>query len=257
MATTFQPIQNRRVFEEILTQLQESLASGALGHGDKLPAERELAAQFGASRTSVREAMRVLEALGVVEVRPGSDNGITLVRRPARAFRDLLQFQVALQHIDVPALIEFRVVLESWAATAAADRHSEEDKLRLESLVAEMATSMPLTDFFRLDAEFHLAIAEASRNDLLGLTLEGARTTIERAMLTETAALSQDWVETQGRLFAQHRAILDAILSKDALRAGSLMKSHILGFYTFSLSASPDPGRPDPLNTAQQVVPPS
>jgi DNA-binding FadR family transcriptional regulator len=238
--TTFQPVQNRRIFEQILAQLQELLASGKLAQGDKLPAERELAAQFQTSRTSVREAIRVLEALGVVEVKAGSENGVTLVRRPARAFRDVLQFQLALQNIDVQALIEFRVVLESWAATAAAERHTEEDVRRLESLVAEMTPSMPLADFFRLDAEFHLAIAEASRNDLLGLTLDGARTTIERAMHTSTAALSQDWPKTQKRLASQHREILDAILARDALRAENLLKSHILGFYTTSLDGTGD-----------------
>lgn len=236
--TTFQPIQNRRIFEEILSQLQAMLASGRLSLGDKLPAERELAAQFRASRTSVREAIRVLEALGVVEVKPGSDHGMTLVKRPGRAFRDLLQFQLALQHIDVPALVEFRVVLESWAAKAAAERHTELDAQRLESLLSAMSPSMPLAGFFRLDAEFHLAIAEASRNDLLGMTLDGARTTIERAMYTSTAALNHDWPATQQRLVSQHRAILDAILARNALRAENLLKSHVLGFYTTSLDAT-------------------
>jgi GntR family transcriptional regulator, transcriptional repressor for pyruvate dehydrogenase complex len=239
--TTFQPIQNRRIFEEILAQLQESLASGRLAQGDKLPSERELAAQFQASRTSVREAIRVLEALGVVEVKPGSEHGVTLVRRPARAFRDLLQFQLALQHIDVPALIEFRVVLESWAAKAAAERHTVDDVRRLEALCDEMASQMPLSDFFRIDAEFHLAIAESSRNDLLGLTLDGARTTIERAMYTSTAALSHDWPKTQRRLTSQHRSILDAIVAHDGLRAENLLKSHILGFYSASIGAAVQP----------------
>ena len=187
----------------------------------------------------------MLEALGVVEVKAGSDNGVRLVRRPGRAFRDLLQFQLALQHIDVLALIEFRVVLESWAAKAAAERHTEDDVRRLESLVAQMTPSMPLADFFRLDAEFHLAIAEASRNDLLGLTLDGARTTIERAMHASTAGLSQDWPKTQKRLVSQHRAILDAILARDALRAENLLKSHILSFYTTSLDATGDAAQRD------------
>jgi GntR family transcriptional repressor for pyruvate dehydrogenase complex len=228
----FQPIQSRRIFEEILAQLQDLLASGALVQGDRLPAERELAGQFGTSRTSVREALRVLEALGVIQVKAGSDNGAVLVRHPARAFRDILQYQLALRHIDMPALVEFRIVLESWAAGAAAERRGVDAIETLAMLVTAMAGERPYTLFQEFDAAFHLEIARASGNDLFALTLEGARTTIERAMLEAmAAAAAEDWPSTHARLVEEHQAILDAIIAADSGVASGLMTAHIRDFY--------------------------
>jgi GntR family transcriptional repressor for pyruvate dehydrogenase complex len=228
----FQPIQSRRIFEEILAQIEDLFATGQLVQGDRLPPERDLAEQFGTSRTSVREAMRVLEALGVVEVKPGGDNGAVLVTHPARAFRDILQYQLALRHIDMPALVEFRIVLESWTAGTAAERREADVLERLENVLAAMAGEMAYTQFQEFDSAFHLEIARASGNDLFALTLEGARTTIERAMLEAiAAAAAADWPSTQARLVEEHNAILKAIATGDSAAATALMTAHIRNFY--------------------------
>jgi len=231
-SSLFQPIQNRRIFEEILAQLEDLFASGQLVQGDRLPAERDLAEQFGTSRTSVREAIRVLEALGVVEVKPGGDNGAVLAMHPARAFRDILQYQLALRHIDMPALVEFRIVLESWAAGAAAGRRPTDALGRLASLLDAMAEEMPYTQFQEFDSAFHLEIARASANDLFALTLEGARTTIERVMRAAmAAAAAADWPSTHARLVEEHHAILEAIAAGDSAEATGRMTAHIRDFY--------------------------
>jgi DNA-binding FadR family transcriptional regulator len=229
MTNHFQPIRNRRVFEEILVQLRESLASGQFVQGDRLPAERELAEQFGASRTSVREALRVLEALGVVQVKPGADNGAIIVTDPARAFRDILHYQLAFRHIDMRALVQFRIVIESWAANAAATTCTPEAIPPLQALVEAMEQAT-YRQFQVDDAAFHLEIARASGNDLFALTLEGARTTIERVML-EAITAAGDWPSTRRRLVKEHQAILDAIAAGEATAAGELMTEHIRGFY--------------------------
>ena len=254
-AARFHQVRSRRVFEEILVQLEESLASGRLQQGDRLPAERDLAEQFGTSRTSVREALRVLEALGVVEVKPGSDNGALLVTHPARAFRDLLQYQLALRRIDMQALIEFRIVIESWAAAAAAARsEARESHGRLAALVDSMAAEMPYTQFKEFDSEFHLEIARASGNDLFAMTLEGARTTIERAMLDAIAAAgADDWTSTHARLVREHRAILDAIAAGDSAGAGSAMTAHIRDFYDQHVLDRPEPSESATATVVNQL----
>jgi GntR family transcriptional regulator, transcriptional repressor for pyruvate dehydrogenase complex len=239
----FQPIQSRRIFEEILAQIEDLFASGQLVQGDRLPPERDLAEQFGTSRTSVREAMRVLEALGVVEVKPGGDNGAVLVTHPARAFRDILQYQLALRHIDMPALVEFRIVLESWTAGAAAERREADALERLGKLLAAMAGEMPYTQFQEFDSAFHLEIARVSGNDLFALTLEGARTTIERAMLEAmAAAAAADWPSTHARLVEEHDAILEAIATGDSAAATGLMTAHIRDFYDQHLFRNAEDG---------------
>jgi DNA-binding FadR family transcriptional regulator len=227
---SFIPIAKQRNFEEILVQLQEAFTSGALSPGDRLPAERQLAEQFGASRTSVREALRVLEALGVVQVRPGADNGAVLLAEPGRAFRDLLQYQLALRHIDLRSLVDFRIVIESWAAGAAAEHSTPEEQDELARLIDEMQSADTYVGFHDSDAAFHLEIARASRNDLFALTLEGARTTIERVMVG-AAAGSLNWSAMKARLTSEHVAILDAIRKRKKAAASALMAAHIRDFY--------------------------
>ena len=114
-------VSTRRAFEDILLQLEQSLTSNDLAAGDRLPPERELAATFNVSRASVREALRVLEALGLVRVRRGADNGAVFLERPNNALEPLFRFHLALEHASVENLIEFRTVIETWTVQAAAE----------------------------------------------------------------------------------------------------------------------------------------
>lgn len=227
----FAPIQKQRNFEEILVQLQAAFVNGDLSPGDRLPAERELAEQFSVSRTSVREALRVLEALGVVQVRPGAENGALLLAEPGRAFRDLLEYQLALRHIDIASLVEFRIVIESWTASSAAKRASEKALNRMDDLIELMRhTSLSYAAFHDYDAAWHLEIARATDNDLIALTLEGARTTIERVMVGAVAGMV-DWDTMRLRLTLEHEAIVDALRKRDSGLASELMTAHIRDFY--------------------------
>jgi GntR family transcriptional regulator, transcriptional repressor for pyruvate dehydrogenase complex len=227
----FEPIQKQRNFEEILVQLQAAFANGQLSPGDRLPAERELAEQFGASRSSVREALRVLEALGVVQVKPGADNGAFLLAEPGRAFRDLLQYQLALRQIDVASLVEFRIVIESWAARTAAERADEGALNRMDELIDLMKQApASYTRFHDYDADWHLELARSTRNDLFALALEGARTTIERAMVGAVAGLV-NWDTMKARMLREHVAILEAVRNRDGALASELMTAHIRDFY--------------------------
>jgi DNA-binding FadR family transcriptional regulator len=110
-----------RAFEQILGELEESITAGALAAGDRLPPERDLAVRFGVSRTSVREAIRVLESMGVVSVRRGADHGVVLLQEPGNAFRPVLRLLVALRHVSLDDAIEFRVMVEAGAARRLAD----------------------------------------------------------------------------------------------------------------------------------------
>jgi GntR family transcriptional regulator, transcriptional repressor for pyruvate dehydrogenase complex len=224
----FTPIEDRRVFKEILLQLEEAITAGHLGPGDRLPSERDLAQQFAVSRTSVREALRVLEALGVLRVRPGADHGATLVDGPTNALRDILQFQLALRHISIASLIEFRLVIEAWAARAAALRNgADADFVELRRLDAE--TNLPgieRTAFLTLDASFHLEIARLSGNELLALVLEGARSSTERVM-REVITSGGTWASTRKRLLGEHAKILAAITDGDGDAASRHVVDHI------------------------------
>ncbi|HUP31464.1 MAG TPA: FCD domain-containing protein [Gaiellaceae bacterium] len=227
----FARIADRRIFKEVIGQLRTGLIERRLAAGDRLPSERDLAEQFGISRTSVREALRVLEALGVVSVRPGAENGAILLDGPGSALGDLLEFQLALRNIEVVHILEFRRVIESWAAGAAAERACEEELAELKAIVDEMAQPQDQEQFEAVDATFHLTLARLSGNGLLVLILEGARSAIERLM-HQAISSAGEWEPVRDRLVAEHSEIYAAIAARDASLASSLVDRHIEGFYT-------------------------
>jgi GntR family transcriptional repressor for pyruvate dehydrogenase complex len=231
-ATSFlRPVEGRRAFEEILFQLEEAIAAGHLSAGDRLPPERELAARFAVSRTSVREALRVLEALGIVRVRRGAENGATLLEEPTNAFTHLLRFYVALEHVSLDDLLQLRIALESWLAAAAAHRRAGIDLSEAAALLERMdAEELDEPEFLEQDLAFHLAIARACGNELAALVLEGCRTAILRTMI-DTTVRAGDWPSIRRRLRREHREIFGAIDAGDGAGASALVDAHIRSFY--------------------------
>lgn len=239
-STFLRPVENRRAFEEILFQLEEAIVAGHLSAGDRLPPERELASRFQVSRTSVREALRVLEALGLVRVRRGAENGAILLEEPGNALTHLLRFYLALEHVSMASLLEFRISLESMAAATAARRHTTEELAQAEALIHLMETEdLTMEQFLETDLAFHLQLARASGNDLMLLVLEGCRTAIWRTMLDATAAAG-DWSTVREGLRTQHREIFDAVERGHAELARELVDKHIRPFYAPYLATLDD-----------------
>jgi GntR family transcriptional regulator, transcriptional repressor for pyruvate dehydrogenase complex len=225
------PVERRRAFEEILDRLEEAIADGQLAAGDRLPPERELAAGFGVSRTTVREALRVLETLGLVDVRRGADYGVTLRREPGNALAHALRFQLALRHLSADSLIEFRAAVESWAVRVAAIGAQEPLLAELDAPLVQMERDdLGQHEFHELDAAFHMGLVRASGNELAVLVLEGARGAIQRAML-EAILKVDDWPATRARLVREHRGIADAVRARDPDTAARRVESHIRRFY--------------------------
>jgi DNA-binding FadR family transcriptional regulator len=231
------PVRGRRAFEEILLQLEEAIGAGHLSAGDRLPPERELASRFQVSRTSVREALRVLETLGLVSVRRGAENGATLREEPGNALTQLLRFHLALRHIGVEDLVEFRVVVETWAAAECARRQDPAILAELGEIVERMTTAKQPT-FNELDAAFHLALVRSAGNELAALIADGSRTAIRRTMLDAILAV-RDWEPQRARLVREHRRILAAIAAGDAEAAARSVEAHIRGFWARHLRRRP------------------
>jgi GntR family transcriptional regulator, transcriptional repressor for pyruvate dehydrogenase complex len=214
-----------RAFEHILGELEASISAGVLEAGDRLAPERDLAARYGVSRASVREAIRVLEAMGIVSVRRGADHGVVLLQEPGNAFQPVLRLLVALRHVSLDDAIEFRAMVEGGAARRLAG--IGDPGAALAGLLDRMeAPGIRQSDFHALDATFHVTLVRTAGNALLNL-VEDAVDGLLRKVITDLSLLAWDWDATRPRLIAEHRAIHDAIVAGDGERAAALLTKHI------------------------------
>ena len=210
-----------RRFEAIIEQVRESIASGKLQPGERLPNQRELAEQFGVSRNGVLEAIRVLERAGLVEVRVGSAGG-TFVRRMdgARQFRDQLELLVEVGEVSVLELAELRQSLEGANAAWAAERATEEDLESLETLLRDARESESL---YYDDLAFHQRIAEASGNRAATIVFSAVIGGLE-------VVLSRVPRSTRAKGLADLEGIYEAIADRDPELARTRMRDHIADF---------------------------
>jgi GntR family transcriptional repressor for pyruvate dehydrogenase complex len=213
-----------RAFEEILSELEASISAGELVAGDRLPPERDLAVRHGVSRTSVREAIRVLESMGIVSVRRGAEHGVVLLEEPENAFQPVLRLLIALRHVSLDDAIEFRVMVEAGAARRlAATRDADE----LGALLDRMeAPGVPQPEYHALDATFHVTLVRTAGNALLNL-VEDAVDGLLRKVITDLALIAWDWEAIRPQLIAEHRAIHDAIATGDGELAAALVTKHV------------------------------
>lgn len=228
MANTFRPVSPRRAFEEILDQLEEAIVAGRLNAGDRLPTERDLAAQFQVSRTSVREAIRVLEALGIVRVQRGVDHGALLLHEPGNAFTYLLKLHLSLRHVSIESIIDFLIVISCWAADAAARGAGGPRVLEeLRAIVDGMhEPNLDQLAFHELDARFHSTVVRASGNELASLVIDGCSEALRRLILAAIED-TDEWDSMREGLAAEHAEILRALEEGDPERADALMRMHL------------------------------
>ncbi|MCR1163099.1 FCD domain-containing protein [Paenarthrobacter sp. UW852] len=220
-----------RTHELVLQWIEKQLSDGDLTLGGRLPGERAMAEQLQVSRTSVREAVRILEAMGVVRagVGSGKDAGTVVIAEPGSALGSTLRLHVATRHLPVADIVETRVLLESWAAERAQVGVPALEEAA--ALLDQMDEASDIDTFLALDARFHVALAQAAGNSVVSAMMASLRGAIENYASTLTENLP-DWNATSTRLRAEHRAILNAVNNNDGGKAAQLVAAHIQGFYT-------------------------
>jgi GntR family transcriptional repressor for pyruvate dehydrogenase complex len=231
--TGWERVRRLRNHEQVLAQIQDKILDGELRIGAKLPSERELVEILGVSRTSVREALRALEAMGVIDAQAGSgrDSGSVVSGRSSEALGNLLRLHVALAEISLAELIEIRVQLEGPAAAGAAQHSTADDIARLRELNEGMrARSLPSDQFNELDAEFHVSIAKASGNALAATLMQALRAAVKSEMVAAFTLLD-DWRTVADQLVDEHEGIIAAIEARDRAGASRLVEEHIRRFY--------------------------
>jgi GntR family transcriptional repressor for pyruvate dehydrogenase complex len=207
----------------VVVELERLIVESRLGDGDRLPSERELASQFGVSRTVVREAVRALAARRLVEVEGGRG---TVVRAPspqaaAESMRLLLRYQPSSG--DAAKVGEIRRVLENEIASLAAARRTNEDIAILDAILSDAETHLDDPDaFVTEDIGFHQALADATHNELFGVILQS----LSQVML-EVRLLALRIPGTPRRSVLHHRAVLEAVRAGDPVLAHAAMDRHM------------------------------
>ena len=220
----FKPIKPKKVSAQIAEQIRSSILAGEFNPGEKLPPERELADMFGVSRPSVREAINILSAAGMVESYQG---GGTIVKSLVESTSGPLSELIKAEQERALDVIEVRKCMEAWTAYYAAQRALPDDLRKLESIIEEMANNLdgmkPSQD---LDANFHIVIARATHNVVwlhMMQSIFDAMKEFQRGVW-RAVYLTEDDHRT---LFEHHRKVLEAIRDKDPEKARDAMLAHL------------------------------
>lgn len=221
-----------RAWRLVLEHIEGDLLEGRVVPGDRLPPERELAARLGVGRSSVREALRVLEVLGLVRTGTGSGptSGAIIIATPRGGMSALLRLQVAAHGFPLDDVVRTRVVLESAVVEELAADPARDTADAHAVLDAMDAVDLSAGEFLALDAQLHLALAEASGNVVISAMMAGLRTSIE-SYVQSGAARIPEWETTAARLRREHRALVAAIDAGDPVTARTLIHDHITGYY--------------------------
>jgi GntR family transcriptional repressor for pyruvate dehydrogenase complex len=225
--------QPARAWRLVLEHVERDLLDGRIGPGDRLASERDLAADLGVGRSSVREALRVLEVMGLIRTATGSgpQSGAIVIATPTGGMSTLLRLQVAAHGFPLGDVVQTRLLLEDAVVTALAAQADRDITTAHAALAAMDTADLTPAEFLALDAQLHLALAEASGNSVVAAMMAGLRTAIE-SYVQEGAAAIPDWDSMAALLRKEHHAIVDAIDAGDADAARSLVRAHITGYYT-------------------------
>jgi GntR family transcriptional repressor for pyruvate dehydrogenase complex len=214
------PIERRKTYELVADRLTEEISSRTLNPGDLLPPERELVAAFGVGRSSVREALRILESRGLIENR---GNGTFAVAALRNALNQGLHLLLAADEADTAELFEVRRILEGESAALAATRRTNADLRAMGAAVDAMATGLGSEQsFIDADLRFHLRIAEATRNRVVVHLMHAIRELLQRSLSS-----SYHIPGSPDRAIELHRLILEAITAKRPEDARQRMQEHV------------------------------
>ena len=229
MGVELRKVRQRRLADDIVAQVEAKILEGTFKVGERLPAERALAEQFGVSRPSLREAIQKLVARGLLVSRHGG--GTFVAETLGSTFSDPL-LQLLENNEDAQRdLLEFRHTLEGSCAYYAALRATDLDRQRLtevfDALQACYAQEPSRAEEGAADASFHLAIAEASHNAVLLHTMRGLFDLLKRNVVTNIGGMYALREETRQMLMEQHRELYERIMAREAEQAREVIQRHI------------------------------
>lgn len=223
----FKRVPRASLSDHIVEQLTELISHGALKAGERIPSEKELCLRFGVGRTSVREALRSLSAMGILETRMGE--GTFVAEQASGSMERTFRLGLLINPKTVADLVETRLMLESHTAFLAAGKATADDLEQAQEAIRKMEASVgEPRQYLEHDLQFHMTIARATQNSILESLLSTTRGYLQ-AWIAETLSRSGDGSSKRATLsITEHKRIVRALRSKDAQGARKAMAAHIL-----------------------------
>jgi DNA-binding FadR family transcriptional regulator len=223
-AVQLSPIDVPKASDVLVNELRERILSGEFAEGTALPPERELVVQTKMSRTTVREALRILEVQGLVRIRAGRAGGAFVQRPGNESVANSLSLLIRGRQIRLAAVLETREVIEPICAELAAQHRTEADIAALKAANTPIADpNSSLNEFLQANVNWHVAVATATHNELIAAFM----TALSRAIYTSTE--NQDFIDAEVRRVTAraHNSITQAIEKGDPAAAGRRMSRHV------------------------------
>jgi len=212
--------------DHIVEQMSGLISRGALKAGGRIPSEKELCLRFGVGRTSVREALRSLSAMGLLETRMGE--GTFVAQDASRAMERSFQWGLLMNPKTVEDLVETRLMLESHTAYLAASKATPQDLETAQEAIRKMEESVGNPELYlEHDLQFHVTIARATQNSILETLLSTTRGYLH-AWIRETLSPGEVAAGRARLSITEHKRIVRALKNKDAEGARQAMAAHIL-----------------------------
>lgn len=221
----FQPLAGGRMSAEIVGQIIPLIRNGQLKPGDRFPSERELSQTFEVSRVTVRDALRVLEVMGLVEIRVGSAGGAFVTVPSTDVVGEGLVNMMTLREVDPASIAETRALLELAVLDLALDRITDED---IEELRGHCRSAQALIDEGTYDTElsrkFHATLAQCTHNDAVALIAASFAGPLSMGYIRSL----EDTNEAARRTVSEHAALVEAIAAGEAETARKVLRDHLL-----------------------------
>lgn len=227
----FQAAKQTKIFQDVVAQIQDAILDGRLKTGEMLPAERQLKEMFGISRGTLREALRVLEQKGLIEIKLGVGGGSVVKDVNADQIREALGLLIRSQKVSLNHLAEFREDVEGIVAARAASRRSKADISNLKALLIRARNSIDgsasqRNDFIEIDKQIHLSLAQVAGNPIYLSVLHSVHDNIhryyDRFLSMEARRLQENYQDLCD--------LVEAVENGQAARARRLARSHVRRF---------------------------
>lgn len=222
----FETIRSNKASDLIVSQIRKQIITGKLKPGDRLPAERTLMEQFSVSKQTLREALRVLEFLGLVEIKKGATGGACIAAIESRTALDILANFLYFKNLSVHNLAEVRKIIEPYAAAVAAETITKKELSELKLLIdrskEQYASGQVQEERFNNELDFHCVIAKSTQNPLLMLIVE-----FVESLISDQKTMTKLDRPFLASVISAHERIYEAICSRDADQARKEMSRHI------------------------------